>query len=85
MSSDIQDVAKPFKHLITINKTLKCIRKLTESQCKDARMGVMCSHRFFTGNRQAAGFCTTCSCCNDVWSRLTNKELQLFKRDVTKQ
>ena len=47
MSSAKWDGAKSFKHLKTINKSLKLILKLTRIQCKGARTGGMCSHCFF--------------------------------------
>lgn len=57
---------KPLSALKVINKILKSILKLIDSQCKRAKTGVMCSRLFFLVKSLAAEFCTVCSLSRDT-------------------
>ena len=77
ISSDIWDVSKSFKPLKTMNKTLKCIQKLTGRQCKEERTWVRCSRHYFPVNRWTTAFWINWRWPNGDWLRPANKKWYL--------
>ena len=57
----------PFSALKTRSRALNSILYITGSQCKDLRIGVMCSLLLVLVSTLAAAFCVACSCFIVIW------------------